>query len=63
MRKSVMTLQTRYERVRDRLAAGWRNRALSLKAVSFALVGVVNTVIDYGVFLLARAAFNQGEDE
>ncbi len=58
MRKPAMTLQTRYERARDRLAAGWRNRALSLKALSFALVGVVNTVIDYGVFLLARAAFN-----
>jgi len=53
-----MTLRSRYERTRDRLAAGWRNRALSLKALSFALVGVVNTVVDYGVFLLARAAFN-----
>jgi putative flippase GtrA len=59
MRKPAMTLQSRYERVRDRFAAGWRNRALSLKALSFALVGVVNTVIDYGVFLLARAAFDR----
>ena len=35
---------------------GWRNRALSLKALSFALIGVINTSVDYCVFLLARAA-------
>jgi len=33
-----------------------RNGAVSLKAISFALVGVVNTSVDYCVFLLARAA-------
>lgn len=30
-------------------------RGLSVKAVTFALIGVVNTLVDYGVFLLARA--------
>jgi len=37
----------------------WRHGALSLKAVSFAMVGVVNTVVDYSVFLLARAQLDQ----
>lgn len=43
--------------LRSTLAAGWRNRAFSLKAISFGLIGIVNTLVDYGVFLLARAAF------
>jgi putative flippase GtrA len=42
---------------RTRLAAAWRDRAVSLKALSFGLIGVVNTAVDYGVFLLARAAY------
>jgi putative flippase GtrA len=33
-----------------RLVAAWRARALALKALSFALVGVVNTVIDFCLF-------------
>ncbi len=41
--------------MRGRASEVWRNRGLSVKAVSFALVGVVNTAVDYGVFLLARA--------
>ena len=45
--------------IRAKLADAWRKRALSLKAASFALIGVVNTAIDYGVFLLARAAFER----
>jgi len=50
---------TRLDSLRARLTAGWRNRALSLKALSFGLVGVVNTAVDYCVFLLARAALNR----
>jgi putative flippase GtrA len=42
-----------------RLADAWRNRAISIKAISFALIGAVNTVVDYSVFLLARAALKQ----
>ena len=53
-----MTRVFHYDWARARLLAGWRDRALSLKAISFGLVGVVNTAVDYGVFLLARAAFN-----
>ncbi len=44
--------------VRSKLVAGWPHRTLSVKAIVFALVGLVNTVIDYSVFLLARAALN-----
>lgn len=32
-------------------------RTLGRKAVSFALIGVINTGVDYGFFLLARTAF------
>jgi putative flippase GtrA len=46
-----------YDLARNKLADAWRNRAISLKAISFALVGVVNTVVDYSVFLLARAIY------
>ncbi|HKA76560.1 MAG TPA: GtrA family protein [Pseudolabrys sp.] len=34
----------------DRLTAAWHERAIALKAASFALVGVVNTAVDFGVF-------------
>jgi putative flippase GtrA len=57
--EAAMTRLSRYDRARAKLAAGWRDRALSLKAIAFGLVGVVNTVVDYGVFLLARAEFEQ----
>ena len=40
-----------------RLPQTWRTRAISLKAISFGLIGVVNTAVDYGVFLVARAAY------
>jgi len=53
-----MTGISRYERVRTRLLAGWQNRAIGIKAVVFGLIGVVNTLVDYGVFLLARAGFD-----
>ena len=36
----------------DRLFAAWRERAVALKAVSFALVGLVNTAVDATVFFL-----------
>ena len=34
----------------DRLTVAWRERAVVLKAISFAMVGVVNTGIDFSVF-------------
>ena len=54
-----MTHLSLYERARARLLAGWRARAVSFKAIAFALVGVVNTAIDYCVFLIARAALDR----
>jgi len=47
-----------HDRVRARLG-GWRYGSVSLKAVTFALIGVVNAGIDFGVFLIARAALNR----
>ena len=49
----------RAKSIRTKLAEAWRARALSLKAASFALIGLVNTAIDYSVFLLVRAAFER----
>ena len=54
-----MTDISRYGRARARLLATWQNRAIGFKAIAFGLVGVVNTAVDYGVFLLARAGLNQ----
>src|SRR5437660_9004273 len=39
----------------ERLVAAWRERAVALKAVSFALVGLVNTAIDAAVFFVLLA--------
>ena len=39
-----------FEAVRRRLSEAWQDRAVTLKAVSFALVGVVNFAVDFGVF-------------
>jgi putative flippase GtrA len=35
-----------------RLVEAWRRRAIALKAMSFALIGVINSLIDFSVFLL-----------
>ena len=37
-------------KIADRLTVAWHDRAIGLKAVSFAMVGVVNTLIDLSVF-------------
>jgi putative flippase GtrA len=36
--------------VLDRLTLAWHERAIALKATSFALVGVLNTAVDFCVF-------------
>jgi putative flippase GtrA len=54
-----MTRMSRSDSARARLLDAWRNRGVSVKAVAFALVGVVNTAVDFGVFLLARAALDR----
>ena len=37
----------------ERLKVAWHERAIALKAVSFAMVGVVNTLIDFSIFWTA----------
>jgi putative flippase GtrA len=39
----------------DRLTVAWHERAIALKAVSFAMVGVVNTLIDFSIFWTAAS--------
>jgi putative flippase GtrA len=48
-----MQLPGPLERLSDRLTEAWRNRAMALKALSFAMVGVVNFAVDFGVFWFA----------
>ena len=36
--------------LRERLLRAWHDRAIILKALSFAIVGVVNSAVDFGVF-------------
>ena len=48
-----MRLPAPFDRLHRRLIRAWEDRAVSLKAVSFAGVGVVNTLVDYAIFLAA----------
>src|ERR1700719_3232774 len=50
-----MTRGSRFDSARAMLSGAWRNRGGSVKALSFAMIRVVHTLVDYGVFLLARA--------
>jgi putative flippase GtrA len=52
-----MKLPPPLDRVQSRLVEAWHERAVALKAASFAMVGVVNTLIDLGIFLLAYGVF------
>ena len=49
----MITLPSPLDRLQRRLTAAWHGRGITLKAMSFALIGVVNTLVDYGVFLFA----------
>ena len=40
-------------RLSDRLLNAWHERAIVLKAMSFAIVGLVNSAVDFGVFSFA----------
>jgi putative flippase GtrA len=40
------------ENLRTRLLSSWRDGAVSLKALSFALVGLINTAVDATLFFL-----------
>src|SRR4029077_8299735 len=39
----------------ERVHAAWRERAVALKAISFALVGLVNTAVDAAIFFMLLA--------
>jgi putative flippase GtrA len=54
--RGAMSLAGRLHALRFWVLDRWRHGAVSLKAVSFAMIGVINTAVDYCVFLLARAA-------
>src|SRR5262249_58462459 len=51
--RPAMRLPRSLDRLQERLAGAWHERAVTLKAASFAMVGVVNTLVDYSVFLSA----------
>ena len=42
------------QNILKRLSVAWHERAIALKAISFALVGVVNTLIDFSIFWTAE---------
>jgi putative flippase GtrA len=42
-------------RIIDRMLTAWHQRGAALKAVSFGMIGVVNTLIDASIFFLALA--------
>lgn len=47
-------IPARLRNILDRLNVAWHERAIALKALSFAMVGVVNTLIDFSVFWSAN---------
>ena len=47
-----MPLPLPLETLRTRLTDAWHRRAVSLKALSFATVGLINTAVDASVFFL-----------
>jgi putative flippase GtrA len=52
-----MRLPAPLDRLKRRLEQAWHRRAISLKALSFGMIGVVNTLVDLGVFLIALNVF------
>jgi putative flippase GtrA len=50
-----MSLPLPIESLLARVTAAWRERAVGLKAISFALVGLVNTAVDATIFFLLLA--------
>jgi putative flippase GtrA len=50
-----MALPAPLETLRARLTQAWRDRAVTLKALSFATVGLINTAVDAAIFFLLLA--------
>jgi putative flippase GtrA len=48
--------------IADRIVAAWHARAVSLKMLSFGLVGVINAAVDYGVFFLALTVLTSSNE-
>ena len=48
-----MQLPAPLDRLLRRLVRAWEERAIVLKAASFAGVGVINSLVDFGIFLAA----------
>ena|SRR6516162_3034963 len=53
-----MRIPARIAPLRSRLEKAWQQRAVTLKAASFALIGIINTLIDLSVFLAAYNVFH-----
>jgi putative flippase GtrA len=53
-----MLLPAPLQHLVHRLSRAWEERAVTLKAASFAGVGVINSLIDYSVFLAAYYLLN-----
>ena len=49
---------TLFNRLSQRLIAAWHERAITLKAMSFAAVGLVNSAVDFGVFSVGYYVFH-----
>ena len=45
------------EGLTNQIAAAWHNRTLAIKLLSFAMIGVVNTIIDISIFTAAYKLF------
>ena len=54
-KRAAMNLPGPLGTLQARLLGAWRQRAVSLKALSFATVGVINTAVDAAVFFLLLA--------
>lgn len=52
-----MKLPPAFESLIERFAPAWLDRALLIKAISFGLIGCVNTVVDFAVFSLGHLYF------
>src|SRR5438045_7686851 len=50
-----MTLPAPIASLAERMFAAWRERAVALKALSFAVVGLINTAVDATIFFLLLA--------
>ena len=46
-------IPTPVQNLLDRLNVAWHERAVALKAITFGLVGIVNSAVDFGLFSFA----------